>query len=99
MLEKMDIFEVAKYVLTKAGKISYLNRPVNKLYPWKSKVKMEKYYASEKQGSEEASVSNVPNHEKERSRKAATRISERHSHLRHVAAETGILKRLLSEHV
>ena len=63
-------------VLTKAGKIRYLNRPVNKLYPLEIQSKNEEISASEN-GGEEASVSNVPTHEIECSRKAKTRISER----------------------
>ena len=86
--------------LTKTGRIIYLNRPVNKLYPLEIQSKNEKISVSDNQGCEEPIVSEMHSSGIENSRNheiTDNRISERRSRLRRVAAETGILKRLISK--
>ena len=86
--------------LTKAGRIIYLNRPVNKLYPLEIQSKNEKFSTPDTQSCEELVGSEMPSSEIANSQiqeLTDSRISERRSRLRRVAAETGILKRLYSK--
>ena len=86
--------------LTKTGRITYLNRPVNKLYPLEIQSAVEEDSISDKsQRSTTTLSSNDTSHKFDSNEIADGQqyISERRSMLRRAVAESGILKRVLAE--
>ena len=80
--------------LTKTGRVTHLNRPVNKLYSLEISCAIERDTNSDRTVNSNCSDGKILN---EDTAVAENAISERRSRVRRVAAETGILKRMLSK--